>query len=420
MPPHLPFRLIGTLALLCMLVPAALAVTPLWIVNATPDETLSTVTVAHDGSLVVAGGDQLIAISPSGDKRWAGWSGSPIAVSADGAYIAAVQDQNLFLISGQGILLWQQPLGQTITALSLSPDAQVIAAGGGTAVQSWYNSGSGMGKNTTTTVQDLAVSPQKDQILVCTARDLESFNLSFVPTWNDTTYSPSEVAISGDGTGIVTVNGDHVRMYHGGGALLWDQTFPGGNIISLAYSRDGSTIVAGMDDGTVLAIGREGNLLWKGTAGAWATSVAVSDDGSTVATGSIDNRIHVYDQKGTLLGEATAMNAIKSRSVAVSGDGSLIVAADNAEVYGFSHDQFAVPASRPAAALPAAGTAANATVLTSPATAASLTTTLPVTAPDRTTSASPAPAGTTAPGFSFPLALCALAALALATGRLSR
>jgi WD40 repeat protein len=417
---RLPLRFLGILVLLCLLVPAALAVAPLWIVNATTDETLSAVAVAHDGSIVVAGGDQLIAISPTGQKLWAGWSGSPLVVSADGGYIAAAQGTLVRLISGQGILLWQLPSGETVTALSISPDAEVIAAGGGTSLQSWYNSGAGMGTNTTKTVQDLAVSPKKDQILVCTAVDLESFNISYVPYWNDTTFSPSAVAISGDGTGIVTVNGNRVRMYHGGGALLWNQAFPGGNIISLAYSSDGSTIVAGRDDGTVLAIGRNGSLLWQGTAGAWATSVAVSDNGSTVATGSIDNRIHVYDRQGTLLGESMTKNPVKSRSVAVSGDGSLIVAVDSTNVYGFSRSQFAAPANQSSVSPPAPEETANTTLLPVLPNATSVTPAPPEVVPDVTMAPGASPAGTTVPGFTFPLVLCALAVHGLAKARRHR
>ena len=76
--------------------------------------------------------------------------------------------------------------------------------------------------------------------------------------------------------------------------------FPGGNIISLAYSQDGSTLVAGRDDGKVMVVDRNGDFLWTESAGAWVTSVSVSDDGSTIATGSIDNQIHVFNRQGTL------------------------------------------------------------------------------------------------------------------------
>jgi hypothetical protein len=129
-------------------------------------------------------------------------------------------------------------------------------------------------------------------------------------------------------------------LFHGSGTLLWDKAFSGGNIISLAYSRDGSTIVAGRDDGSVIVLDRTGSLLFTGTAGYWATSVAVSDNGSVIATGSIDNYVRVFDREGKHLLEYKTKNPVKYRSVAVSGDGSLVVAVDSTGVYAFSRQQY--------------------------------------------------------------------------------
>jgi hypothetical protein len=74
------------------------------------------------------------------------------------------------------------------------------------------------------------------------------------------------------------------------------------------------------------------------------TSVAVSDNGSVIATGSIDRQVRVFSRAGVLLGSGTTQNAITSRSVAVSGDGALIVAADSARIYAFAPAQFAANA----------------------------------------------------------------------------
>jgi WD40 repeat protein len=304
---------------------------------------LSTVALSHDGSTIIAGGDQLIVLQPDGTKLWSAWSGTLLDVSDNGNYIVTSQGQTVRLFNRQGIMLWDRPLGETVTDLSLSPDAAMVAAGGGITVQSWYNSGSGLGKNLTETVHDIKISPVKDQIIVTTSKALRSFNLSYVPNWFDDSISPGTVELSGDGTGIVIPNGNHIRMYHGSGTLLLDRAFPGGTIISLAYSRDGSTIVAGRDDGTVIVLGREGTLLWTGKAGYWVTSVCVSDDGSTIATGSIDNQIHVFDRQGTVLGSFLTQGPVKSRSVAVSGDGSLVVAVDTSAVYGFSRSRLTLP-----------------------------------------------------------------------------
>jgi WD40 repeat protein len=337
-------RLPLILLLACVLVTAVQAVTPLWIVPASPGEELSAVAISRDGSTIVAGGDQLIVLTPEGKKLWSGWSGTTLDLSADGRYIVTSQGQTVRLFTRDGIKLWDQSPGGTVADVSIAPDASMIAAAGGNTLQSWYNSGAGLGRNTTETVHDIRLSPVRDQIIVSTSKALRSFNLSYVPNWYDDTISPGDIGIADDGTGIVIPNGNHIRMYHGSGTLLWDRAFPGGNIISLAYSRDGSTIVSGRDDGSVLVLDREGTTLWTGNAGYWATSVGVSDNGAVIATGSIDNLVHVYDRHGTLLGEYKTASPVKARSVAVSGDGSLVVAVDLSNVYGFSPSQFTAAA----------------------------------------------------------------------------
>jgi hypothetical protein len=326
----------GILILFCILVPAGQATDPLWTVRASPGVELSTVVISHDGSTIVAGGDQLIVLSPNGTKLWSGWSGTVLDISRDGSYIATSRGQSVRLINRQGILLWDHPLGDVVTDLSLTPDAGMIAAGGGRNVQSWYNSGSGLGKNTTEAVNAVHISPAKDQIIVSTSKALRSFNLSYVPNWYDDTISPGLLGISGDGTGIVVANGNHIRLYHGSGTLLWDRQIPGGVVISLAFSRDGSTIAAGRDDGTVVVLDRNGTLLWTGKAGMWVTSVGISDDGTLIGTGSIDNRVYLFNREGTVLGVSPTKSPVKSNSVAVSGDGSFVVAVDLSNVYYFS------------------------------------------------------------------------------------
>jgi WD40 repeat protein len=401
------FRLPGILLLICILIPAVHAVEPLWIVPATPGQDLSAVAISQDGSTIVAGGDQLIVLSPDGKKIWTGWSGTTLDLSADGGYILTSQGQTVRLFTRQGIKLWDQSPGGTVTDVSIAPDASIIVAGGGNTVQSWYNSGAGLGRNTTETVHDVRLSPVTDQILVSTAKALRSYNLSYVPNWYDDTFSPGEIEISRDGTGIVTPNGNHIRMYHGSGTLLWDRTFPGGSILSLAYSRDGSTIVAVRDDGSVLALDRAGNTLWTGKAGNWGTSVDVSDDGAVIATGSIDNQVHVYNRQGTLLGSYQTRSTVKSRSVAVTGDGSLIVVVDLSNVYGFASSQFAAPAGTPAGA----GNVTTVTETLSPVTTVPAETTI--------TGTATVPAAGTTPASSFPLipVLLSLALVVLVRGK---
>jgi WD40 repeat protein len=156
------------------------------------------------------------------------------------------------------------------------------------------------------------------------------------------------VEVAGDGSSFVTVTNNRVRQYSRDGSLQWERAVPGGNALSFAYSRDGSTIIVGRDDNTIEVLDGNGTQLWTGRAPYWVTSVAVSDDGNTIAAGSLDKTLLVYDREGTLLGSSTTKNPIKAGSVVVSGDGSVIAAVDASTVYGFSRSQFTGPATPPA------------------------------------------------------------------------
>jgi WD40 repeat protein len=361
----------GIVLLVYITIPVASALEPLWIANTSPGLELTTVAISEDGSMIVAGGDQLVAVSRDGTKLWSGWSSELLELSQDGRFIVTSLGSTVRVFDSQGLKLWDQSIIVPVTDISITPDGALIAASGGNVVQSWYNSGSGLGHNTTNQVKHIRISPAKDQIVVTTDRALRSFNLSYVPFWSDENVQSDLLEISGDGTDIVTSNGNRVLLYHGSGTLLWDRYVPGGNILALAYSRDGSTIVTGRDDNSVTVLDRNGNILWSAKAGFWVTSVGVSDTGSVIVAGSMDKKLYVFDRTGTLLGMFQAPGQIKSRSVGISGDGSRIVAVDGTNIYGFSSEQF----SRSASPTPTAVTSipATAEMIVTPSLAAATT-----------------------------------------------
>lgn len=327
-----------------MPVSAATAVEPLWIVNASPGLDLTSVAISADGSTIIAGGDQLIAVSRDGGKLWSGWSGELLDMSRDGRYIVTSLGSSVRVFNSGGTKLWDQTVSTTVTDLSITPDGLIIAAGGGNVVQSWYNSGAGLGLNTTGKVKHIRISPVKDQIVVTTESALRAFNMSYVPFWYDDEVNSDLLEISADGTHIVTASGNRIWLCHGSGTLLWERHVEGGSILSLAYARDSSTIVIGQDDNTITVLDQNGNVLWRAKTGFWVMSAGVSDNGSVIAAGSMDKKLSVFNREGTLLGTFEAAGMIKSRSVGVSGDGSRIVVTDGTKVYGFSGDQFSRPA----------------------------------------------------------------------------
>lgn len=399
----------GIVLLACIIIPVAQAVEPLWIVNASPGLDLTGVTISADGSTIVAGGDQLIAISWDGKKLWSGWAGELLQISRDGRYIVTSLGSSVWLFDAQGANLWDHPIGEPVTDISLTPDGLIIAAGGGSVVKCWYNSGAGLGSNTTNKVKHLRISPAKDQIVVTTERALRSFNLSYVPFWDDEEVSSDLIEISADGTHIVTAGGNWIWFYHGSGTRIWDKHIQGGNILSLAYSRDGLTIVTGQDDNTITVLDQDGNVLWTAQAGFWVMSVAVSDNGSVIVAGSMDKKLYIFDRDGMLLGTFQAPGMIKSRSVGVSGDGSRIVAVDGTNVYGFSGDQF----SRPIPSV-TSGATGNRSVVTMNKTPAPVTppTIVAISLPGTEQPVTPIPATTRQSGIPWILSLIPVAVIA--------
>ncbi len=201
--------------------------------------------------------------------------------------------------------MWDRSFTDSVTDISITPDGLIVAAGSGTVVKSWYNSGAGLGSNTTSRIKHLKMSS--------------------------------------DGTHLVTASGNWLWFHHSSGTRIWEKHIQGGSILSLAFSRDGSTIVAGQDDNTITVLDSNSTLLWTAQAGNWVTSVGVSDNGSVIVAGSMDKNLYVFDRKGTPLGTFQAAGVFKSNSVGISGDGSRIVAVDGASVYGFSGSQFSRP-----------------------------------------------------------------------------
>ena len=334
----------GLLFLLSLLVPAVSAIEPLWTHAASTSGELSGVVISADGSTIVAGGDQLVALSRDGNKRWTGWSGTRLVISRDGNYLLTTRDQTVRMIDGSGTMLWDESLGVPVSDIDMTPDASLVIAGGGSRVRVINGSGTGFRYNTTIYVSHLRLLSGGDEIVFTSKLGVQRSNLTLLMEWEDTNVTQDLVDVPADGSFFVTVTNNRVRKYTADGELKWDLRLPGGNALAFALSRDNSTIVVGRDDNTITALDSKGTVLWSDQAGHWITSVSVSDDGNTIAAGSIDKTLLVYDRAGTKLGSFTAANPIRARSVAVSADGSFIAATDGSTVYGFSRDQFTRPA----------------------------------------------------------------------------
>lgn len=332
--------LCGVAFLFCLAAPPACAVTPLWVEHATVGGELQGVLISADGSTIITGGDQLISLTSSGRKRWSGWSGTCLDISSDGDYILSSKGPVVRLISSAGTLLWEKSMDISVTDVSMSPDASVIAVTGGGRVRIVDFRGEDIASNASMSINHLKVLPSGDRILITTTRNVQLSNLTLLAEWSDPSSTQDLVALAADGSSFVTATYNQVRRYTGTANLEWEKRFSGGNALALAYSRDGSTIVLGRDDNTLQVLNDKGVQLFTARAAGWITAVAVSDDGNTIAAGSLDKKLTVFNRAGTPLGTFIARGPIRFNSVAVSGDGSLILVVDDSSVNGLSRSSF--------------------------------------------------------------------------------
>lgn len=376
--------LCGLALVFCLVAPVTSAVTPLWVRPAAPGDELSGIVISEDGSIIIAGGDQLIALSREGKMCWTEWSGSLLATSRDGRYILMAKGPVVRLISGTGTLLWEKTMDTIITDLSIAPDASAIAVTGGGQINTFTLSGGSIASDRSLAINHIKIMPSGEQILITTSKNIQVSDLTLVPVWADNSSTQDFVEVTPGGSSFVTATNSRVRMYKANGNLSWEQRLPGGKALSLAYSNDGSTIVVGMDDNTVQVLDRNGTLLWTANATNWITSVAVSDGGNTIVAGSRDKKVHVFNHAGTRLGIFTVKGPIDPHSVAVTRDGSLIVLVDQTAVYGLLRSAF-VPQETVAETIPTPSLGMTAIpTLAAPRKITPRIMTLPTTAPTET------------------------------------
>jgi WD40 repeat protein len=332
--------LCGVALLLCLVAPAACAVTPLWIQPATLGGELSGVVISEDESTIVAGGDQLIVLSPDGKKRWTAWGSTRLDISRDGNYILTSDGRVVRLISGTGTLFWEQSMDMVVTDISLAPDASAIAASGGGQVRTMTMAGEPIASNVTMAINHIRITPSGKQIIVTSSSGVQVTNLTIISKRPDSGVAQDLVEVADDEASFVTATNGRVRMFNGSGGMLWEQKLPSGNALALAWSRDHSTIVIGTDDDYIRVLNNKGTLLWSANATNWITSVAVSGDGNTVVAGSLDKKVHAFNHVGSRLGIFSAKSPIDPHSVAVTRDGTLIIVVDQTAVYGLQRSAF--------------------------------------------------------------------------------
>jgi len=303
------------------------------------DNTFSGVTLTPNGSIVYSGGSQMLVRSWDGNFHWGGQPGFIAAMSDDGKYVVTSTGSTVTLLNASGTQVWSRNMDGQIRAVAVAPNGTfVITADDRGNYNSWAPNGDFYARNKTDVVKQLAIAPSGDLVVATTEAGIRFFTPGLEPVWSDSRPGNLEeyITISADGSTVITAGGPRLSSHTSKGVLNWQADVTNTAVNDVACSEDCSLIVVGSQDNTVQGLDRYGKNHWTYQTGQWTNAVGVSRSGSVIAAGANDGTLFILDHSGKLLTQRKLDGRIQVRSVAVSRDGSRIVAADQYNLYGLS------------------------------------------------------------------------------------
>lgn len=316
------------------------------------------VAVSSTGSLIAVGAGKLWILSRNGTLLSKDYFGNDVSMTPDGSTIVSSYFSNLYFFErtdSPTVLkkLWETQFNENIHSAEISRNGKtVVLATDGSGMYIYDPAGTLMGYNDSF-VSTVRTSARGDLIAgiplngiieyYSDGRFLRNFDLSLISR-------PTNTLLSSQGT-ICVFNEDQklYSVFTGNGSTAWDARATG-NIMSLSMTPDGSSILAGTENGHIDHFDASGNVSWSYNANpgnkqnAGVTGVSVSDNGAYVVAGLFDGRILLLNSKGELQGSNQTKEHINH--VAISADGSLAVATGDETVYALLTSPAAQPVLR--------------------------------------------------------------------------
>ena len=303
------------------------------------DSPYTGVALSENGSIVYAGGNQMLERSWDGDHRFGGRLAKVAAMSTDGEYVVQSIANTVVLLDPDGVESWSRTMGGNVVAVAISPNGSfVISADDQGNLNSWGPNGEFIGRALNATARKVAIAPTGDLVVIATDRGLRFYkpDLSFLWLDNQTDSQDSFILISSDGSTVITAGANRVTSHRRDGALNWQKQVTQDPIIDIGCSYDCSAIIVGSQDKEVAALDRYGTVHWTFPTEQWVNAIGVSRDASIIAVGGNDRNLYILNHGGSLITQRKTDGIIQPRSVAVSSDGRRIVVSDQYEIYGMA------------------------------------------------------------------------------------
>jgi hypothetical protein len=333
-------------------------IAPVMAINASwtysePKAVLGDVAISSNGNTIAIAAGKILFFSRNGALLSKETFGNNLAMSPDGTSIASSYFSRLYYFHKNLTKnsaapppvkkIWETELNSNIRSISLSNTGKSLALsteGGGVYV---YNSNGILTGSNASFASAVRTSSDGKMVVTISQKGVASYNNNG-RTLQDFDLSidtqPKDLVLNSKGTIMYFFVDQMVRAaYPANGTYLWKGR-ASGNVKAIAATPSGSHVLFSTDNGYLDHFDANGNRTWSFNTNstnkqkAAVNCVAVSDSGTIVVAGTDDGQIVALDSTGHLQWSNRTNDQIKN--IAVSGDGSMIIATSDQTVYAFS------------------------------------------------------------------------------------
>jgi WD40 repeat protein len=346
---------------LLAIIPPAHAAEPLWTYSS-PGSEIGGVTVSSDGSAIAVAGGKIWLFSKKGTLLAKEPFGDQVVFTPDGSSLVASYSSFLYqfkrITSPQGSesplqKIWETELLTAVRSIDISDDGKTIVASvNGLGTYIYTSTGKRVGGDERYNAL-IRVSSNGGRIVGVSQGVMCLYSGTGICSESEERIvgtQPDFLELTGSGTIAVFNDAQRVQsVFLTNKTLRWTSRATG-DATSLAMTPSGSGILVGTENGNVDLFDEYGNLSWSyasnpGNKQASGIScVALSKEGTVAAAGSMDGKIFALNSKGVELWSNQTKDHI--RHIAMSSDGTLVVATGDETVYAFSTSPQSIPVVR--------------------------------------------------------------------------
>jgi WD40 repeat protein len=345
-------------------VPSADAGESLWTYSS-PDDEIEDLTISSDGSVIAVAAGKIWLFSKNGVLLGKEPYGDQVILTPDGSYLISSYSDSLYKFKRNALSkgsesplqkVWEASLPGPIREIDVSDDGNTVVASLNRAGIFIYDVNGKMTGGDITRKTIARISSQGERIIGVSNGVLCRYNRDAVCIKSEEGQvgqespvgaMPDFLEISGTGNIAVFNQGPRLRsVFPDNNTLRWEKS-ANGDITSLAVIPSGFSTLVGTANGNVTLFDQSGNISWSYVSNSGSsqngeiTCVALSKEGTMAAAGSKNGKVIVLNSTGGLILSNQTKDSI--RHIAMSSDGSIVVAMGDNTIYAFAPSKQPAP-----------------------------------------------------------------------------